>query len=180
MEYYNPKTEERKSYTQLCNDLNASIPKDAKLVNGQWYMLVEGRRPIVDDTKTVVRGRIVRDGDIYIQQYIAKDLPADIIQRNRMQAAKSIRSSEVDQIKINLFGYEFDGDETSQARMSKVLAAYTATGRIHSGETIKWVTADNQIAELTLEQLGEILTEAINRQTEIWISPYKISEVEPE
>ena len=65
----------------------------------------------------------------------------------------------------------FDGDETSQERMSRTITAALATGEDMSATTT-WVLADNTVAQVSITQLAQALRAAGEQQTKLWTVPY--------
>ena len=80
--------------------------------------------------------------------------------------AKAERADAVSKIIVEVDGMKFDGDETSQQRMSRSIVA------LEDGETMPWVLYDNTIVEVTKEQLKQVLRLAGQKQTELWTVPY--------
>lgn len=81
-------------------------------------------------------------------------------------AAKAQRTAQVEQIKVTTTaGNTFDGDETSQTRMSRAIIALS-TGLAPS---VNWVLADNSVIQATAAELTEALVLAGQAQAAIWI-----------
>lgn len=87
--------------------------------------------------------------------------------------AKAERAEAVSRIIVEVDGMTFDGDEESQTRMGRTIAAAVALGVDLSTEKRTWVLADNTIAEVTIAQLAEALRLAGDAQTALWTVPYK-------
>ena len=81
------------------------------------------------------------------------------------EEAKQARQAAVDAITVEVNGKVFDGDETSQTRMSRAIFGMQATGQ----ETITWVLADNTVTQATQAELTEALCLAGARQAELWV-----------
>ena len=97
----------------------------------------------------------------------ARELPSETIEQR--EAIKREREAAVRKIIVTtLGGLVFDGDEASQARMSR---AYIALQTKPDGFTTKWVLADNTAVEVTKETLQEALALAGQAQTDIWELP---------
>ena len=79
--------------------------------------------------------------------------------------AKQIRQAAVDAITVEVNGKVFDGDETSQTRMSRAILGMQETGQ----PTITWVLADNTVTQATHAELTEALCMAGARQAELWV-----------
>lgn len=81
-------------------------------------------------------------------------------------AAKEARASAVAAIKVTTStGKVFDGDETSQTRMSRAVVGMQAVG----ATTINWVLADNTPVQVTADELAEALVLAGQAQANIWV-----------
>lgn len=90
-----------------------------------------------------------------------------------LEQAKRERAQAVSRIKVTVDGMEFDGDEVSQGRMGRTIAAAIAKGADLKTEKRVWVLADNTVAQPTIEQLAKALEAAGNAQTELWTKPYE-------
>lgn len=84
-----------------------------------------------------------------------------------MSKAKIQREQAVQEITVTTAaGNEFDGDEKSQDRMTRAIAAMSDT------DTVPWVLADNSIIQVQKSELVEALKLAGMRMTELWVIPY--------
>lgn len=75
---------------------------------------------------------------------------------------KTERQNKVDNLEITHNDIIYQGDETSQTRMSRAISIMNDT------ETTEWVAKDNSIQILNKSDLSDILKEAGIRQTQIW------------
>lgn len=91
--------------------------------------------------------------------------------------AKAERADAVSKIVVTVDGMVFDGDETSQERMSRTITAAVATGENMSATTT-WVLADNTVAQVSITQLAQALRAAGEQQTQLWTVPYDESPAE--
>lgn len=81
------------------------------------------------------------------------------------EAAKAARQAAVDAIRVTTStGKTFDGDETSQTRMSRALIGMQAAGI----PAIVWALADNTLAEVSAAELTEALLLAGQEQARLW------------
>lgn len=84
------------------------------------------------------------------------------------EASKAARAAAVENIKVTTAaGNTFDGDEASQARMSRailVLSTGAAAG-------VPWVLADNTVIQATAAELTEALALAGAAQAALWVLP---------
>ena len=87
--------------------------------------------------------------------------------------AKAERAEAVSKIIVEVDGMTFDGDETSQTRMGRTIAAAIALGVDIQTYTQVWVLADNTIAQVTISQLAQALKKAGEAQTALWTVPYE-------
>lgn len=86
--------------------------------------------------------------------------------------AKQERSKKVSQITVEVDGMIFDGDETSQERMSRAITAALASN-MATDTTTTWVLHDNSVATPTIAQLATALRLAGEEQTKLWTVPYE-------
>lgn len=89
-----------------------------------------------------------------------------------LDAAKAERATQVGRLTVTVDGMVFDADETSQNRMSRVVAGAQALG-IDQSTTQVWVLADNTVATPTVAQLAQALKLAGEAQTALWTVPYQ-------
>ena len=86
--------------------------------------------------------------------------------------AKEERAQAVSNITVEVDGMVFDGNEASQSRMGRTIAAAVALGLDLETEKRTWVLADNSVVEVTIAQLAQVLKLAGDAQTALWIVPY--------
>ena len=79
------------------------------------------------------------------------------------QSWKAARHVAVAAITVEVVGRIYDGDETSQNRMARVVAAADSLD-----DVVSWTLADNSMAFVTALELKEALRLAGLKQTEIW------------
>ena len=89
-----------------------------------------------------------------------------------LDSAKATRATKVAALTVTVDGMVFDADETSQNRMSRVVAGAQALG-IDQSTTQVWVLADNTVATPTVAQLAQALKLAGEAQTALWTKPYE-------
>jgi len=75
---------------------------------------------------------------------------------------KIIRAREVSEIRVTINGREYDGDETSQTRISRAISTMTDT------DTIVWVLASNNAVQTTKAELIQVLRLAGIEQSRLW------------
>lgn len=98
---------------------------------------------------------------------------AEEVASQELAQAKAERAEAVSKIIVEVDGMTFDGDEESQTRMGRTIAAAVALGVDLTTEKRTWVLADNTIAEVTVAQLAEALRLAGDAQTALWTVPYQ-------
>lgn len=82
------------------------------------------------------------------------------------EAAKAARALAVDNIKVTTSaGNTFDGDETSQARMSRAILVLSAG----IAPSVPWVLADNTVIQATAAELTEAMALAGAEQARLWV-----------
>lgn len=84
------------------------------------------------------------------------------------EEAKQARQAAVDSIVVEVNGKVFDGDETSQTRMTRAIIGMQATGQATGQATIQWTLADNTVTQATLAELTEALCLAGAQQSDLW------------
>lgn len=98
--------------------------------------------------------------------------PQDVIDAETLAQAKRERADAVSKITVEVDGLIFDGDETSQDRMSRTITAATTLG-LPADTTIEWTLADTTSAQVTVMQLAQALLQAGQAQTAVWRTPYE-------
>lgn len=94
------------------------------------------------------------------------------IQAQQLAQAKQDRAEAVSKIIVVVDGMTFDGDEKAQTRIGRTVAAAVALGMDLNTEKRTWVLADNSVAQVTINQLVQVLRLAGDKQTELWTVPY--------
>lgn len=123
-------------------------------------------------------------GDYYEVVAIPKPpepTPEEIAEREKAEAlaqAKKERAEAVSKLTVTVDGMVFDADETSQNRMSRVVAGAQALGVGLNTTTQIWVLADNTVATPTVAQLAQALKLAGEAQTALWTKPYEESDTQ--
>lgn len=111
------------------------------------------------------RAYIEKQGNVYVIVGVPEPTAEELAEQ-ALAEAKAERAEAVSQITVEVDGFVFDGDETSQERMARSIVA------LDEGETIIWVLHDNSIAQVSKEQLKAALRLAGQKQTELWTKPY--------
>lgn len=146
----NPAPNTYKKYSeaaQWCNEYIYAHIED----KGEYYEVVEDQRP-------------------------PEPTPEEIAEREKAEAlakAKEERAEAVSKLTVTVDGMVFDADETSQNRMSRVVAGAQALGVDLNTTTQIWVLADNTVATPTVAQLAQALKLAGEAQTALWTVPYQ-------
>lgn len=82
------------------------------------------------------------------------------------EITKVARAVAVENIKVTTAaGNTFDGDETSQGRMSRAILVMS-TG---AAEAVPWVLADNTVIQADIAELTEALALAVAAQAALWV-----------
>ncbi|MDX7753347.1 hypothetical protein SJS40_07200 [Aeromonas caviae] len=76
---------------------------------------------------------------------------------------KQERAALVGAITVQVGDHLYQGDELSQSRMARFIAASTS-----DSDEVEWTLADNTVATVTISTLRDALRLAGVRQTEIW------------
>lgn len=118
-----------------------------------------------DENNAVIE--MLSDGSFEIK---AIPLPSpEEIEKMELEKAKARRAKEVANIKVEVDGLMFDGDEMAQSRMARAIEVANITGM---KETV-WVLADNTVKTVTLEQMRSALSKAMLKMGELWTKPYE-------
>lgn len=105
-------------------------------------------------------------GGLYLKG-TAPTWTSDEVIENEFQQDKNNRTKEMETLTVEIDGYVFQADETSQNRMCRAITVLS-----NSSQEITWITADNQIVNVTREQLQRALRAAVEAQTVIWHKPH--------
>ena len=150
----NPAPNTYKKYSEAANWCNEYIYAHIE-DKGEYYEVVEDPRP-------------------------PEPTPEEIAEREKAKAlaqAKKERADAVSKLTVTVDGMVFDADETSQNRMSRVVAGAQALG-IDQSTTQVWVLADNTVAQPTVAQLAQALKLAGEAQSALWTVPYQTETTE--
>ena len=140
---------------------NGLIKKKGAPLSSEDISLVNAAE--LDDSATgdVQTGKAIFNEETGTYQREYRSYTDEELQRQ----AKRQRALDVAAIKVTTStGKTFDGDETSQGRMSRAISVSSP------GEATFWILADNTISEVTHEELKEALRLAGEAQTNIWVS----------
>ena len=133
----------------LTGRLEKAVPGTPELIDGMWYETWVLEPLTAAEAAQVIEAERVNAG-------------------NQLAAAREIwkdqRAAAVEAIKVEVDGMVFQGDETSQTRMSRSLSVMNDT------ETIRWVLEDNTHAQVTKAQLVEALRLAGLEQARLWVA----------
>ena len=160
-----------------CNENNAYIEEIepvTKLVDEE-FLLVEAEYDEMGeliseaqyDTKQV-EARVRRFQIVAIPEPTEQELAEQALAQ-----AKQERAEAVANIVVEVDGMLFDGDETSQTRMGRTIAAAIALGVDIQTYTQVWVLADNTVAQVTIAQLAQAPKLSGEAQTALWTVPYE-------
>jgi len=83
--------------------------------------------------------------------------------KQSITAWKQTRQTLVDNIEVTYKGAIYQGDETSQTRMTKAITALP-----DDSTTIDWIAKDNLVQSLTRVDLKAILLDAGTQQSVLW------------
>lgn len=138
-----------------------------------------GLLPMVDDEKpaeTPFVDKVVEDGVVVsdtkaTRKWKLVPLTADEIvqkQAEALAAAKAARHTQIAAIVVTTAsGNAFDGDEKSQDRMARALAA------MDEADTLPWVLHDNTVVVVGRSELREALRLAGAEMAAIWVGVYE-------
>lgn len=149
---------------------NKSFPADGQIDTPEVSSYAPAPTPQYNPATHAVREAVPVGG---VQQWEVFPLPAKEAAANQVAAiqaareqAKAQRQAAVDAIKVTTqAGHTFDGDETSQTRMTRAVMAMQATGT----PSVTWVLADNTVIQATATELTEALALAGAEQARLWV-----------
>ena len=99
---------------------------------------------------------------------VAVPVPAGPAPEQLREAAKAARAAAVKAITVTTAaGNTFDGDETSQTRMSRAILVLSTDATA----SVPWVLADNTVIQATAAELTEALALAGAEQARFWALP---------
>ena len=108
------------------------------------------------------------DGNWYVEGYAPPPSQEYLLKKSKVE-----REHAVSKITVWVDGMEFDGDETSQERLSRVVSIASTLGVDIDNTYQTWVLADNTIAQVTIRQLARACELTGRKQTELWTKPYE-------
>lgn len=134
--------------------------------------LVDGEKPVVTPyVNTVEAGAVTVSEGVAVRNWVLRPLTQQEIDSQKqmdMMQAKMSRASKIDAITVTTSnGNTFDGDERSQDRMARAVAAMEDT------DTMPWVLADNSVVKVVKSELREALRLSGSKMAEIWVSVYQ-------
>ena len=154
----------------LCTTPSHSFRPDETL----YARVVETEAPTFDP----INQRCLRTGVEYVNgawqyKWTVEDLDEADVAANQAakdardrEAAKAARTVAVENILVTTAaGNTFDGDETSQTRMSRAILALS-TG---AAATVPWVLADNTVIQADIAELTEAMALAGAEQARLWV-----------
>ena len=103
----------------------------------------------------------ISDGVLTVTRTVKTKTAAEKAAESEAQF-KSERTALVEAITVTVDGMEFDGDETSQNRMSRAVSASSP------GDSTYWRLSDDTVTTVTHEQLKQALLKAGQAQTAVW------------
>ena len=170
--YYNPESGEKLSRKDLCILTNISIPEGTEELSG-WYKLTYADMPEQDSAFIIEQGPVELVDGHYVQTWVQTPRPPEEVAAEELAQAKTERAEAVSRIIVTVDGMQFDGDETSQTRMSRAVVLAAVFGKDLDATTTKWILADNTVAYPTIRQLAQALMLAGEEQTAVWDKPYQ-------
>lgn len=176
-------------FPQRSYEVLSRSPSDPEVPDTELTPLLvawaQGHAPLIQKV-TGYRLEYWKDDALHYQWYEGEDLlegegtepvlgPVDESEEAELERLRAERAIAVENILVEKDGMAFEGDETSQNRMSRALVAVMAKTFIEKfgiNPTTKWVLDDNSVQEVTMEQLADVLLQSGLKQTELWVVPY--------
>lgn len=100
--------------------------------------------------------------------YAERDYTDEEKAERELMEAKRERAAKVSQIRVEVDGMTFDGDEQAQSRMARAITAADVAGM----DSTVWVLANNEVATVTKAQLQQALSQSMLKMAELWTKPY--------
>jgi hypothetical protein len=110
-----------------------------------------------------VLGAFVESDWLQMQADEIRARPQPLSERDLAKAARTLAVANI--TVTTKAGHTFDGDETSQDRMTRAIVELQVTGKT----TKLWVLHDNSSIEVSAAELGEALALAGAAQSEVWV-----------
>lgn len=145
----------------LINTKTKQILKEAKSI-GQAWVDTQDDLELIDIENPVSNYIEKEDGTI---EAVFRELLDEELLPFVLKEKKELRTLLVANIEVEYNGIVYQGDETSQDRISRAI-----NGLPDDTTTISWKAKDNSSKELTRLDLKEILFLAVQEQTRIWFS----------
>lgn len=145
----------------LINTKTKQILKEAKSI-GQAWVDTQDDLELIDIENPVSNYIEKEDGTI---EAVFRELLDEELLPFALKEKKELRTLLVANIEVEYNGIVYQGDETSQDRMSRAI-----NGLPDDTTTISWKAKDNSSKELTRLDLKEILFLSGQEQTRIWFS----------
>lgn len=145
----------------LINTKTKQILKEAKSI-GQAWVDTQDDLELIDIENPVSNYIEKEDGTI---EAVFRELLDEELLPFALKEKKELRTLLVANIEVEYNGIVYQGDETSQDRISRAI-----NGLPDDTTTISWKAKDNSSKELTRLDLKEILFLAVQEQTRIWFS----------
>lgn len=145
----------------LINTKTKQILKEAKSI-GQAWVDTQDDLELIDIENPVSNYIEKEDGTI---EAVFRELLDEELLPFVLKEKKELRTLLVENIEVEYNGIVYQGDETSQDRISRAI-----NGLPDDTTTISWKAKDNSSKELTRLDLKEILFLAVQEQTRIWFS----------
>ena len=175
--YLNITTLQRTSESEIRSAFpNTSFPQPFSPPEG-YTVLFATPQPTHDPITQMVREAtsVLTDKGHWEQLWEVVALDAETVTANQLAKAerdresfKAARATAVDNIKVTTAaGNTFDGDETSQTRMSRAILVLS-TG---AAASVPWVLANNTVIQATAAELTEALALAGAEQAQLWELP---------
>lgn len=103
------------------------------------------------------------DGNTFTAPTVPEKTPEQL-----RDQAKATRAAAVEVITVTTAaGNTFDGDETSQTRMSRAVLVLSTGAAL----SVPWVLADNTVIQASAAELAEALALAGAEQARLWVLP---------
>lgn len=147
------------------------------LYNKKKYFSLDELRQAIFEKDRIAFGDVTSEQDftdlgltVVVETYdpIA-ELTPEQKEQYEFQKAKRERAEAVANLKVEVDGMMFDGDEYAQSRMTRAIQVSEISGL----DKTEWVLADNTVATVTLKQMKEALSKSMLAMSKLWTVPYE-------
>ena len=158
-QYFNPLTNEKKSYKELCDLYNSSIPRNLEVIMDDWHKLVYATRPTTANYQTVKTNEVPEliEGK-YTITYSVENIAIETIRSKKNNELNSaFKKINSDATVMSSLGFSIDAGETANRDINGLITVMEATGLTST----QFCDANNEFHVVTLDDCKVMLLEII-------------------